>query len=76
MATNLTSAVLTEIRAEMARQRHRQADAARALNVTEAGISRRFHGRTDLGLNEFLVLCDWLGVDPAEMIARSVRQAA
>lgn len=64
------AAVLTEARAEMARQRKSQAQLAEHLNITQASLSRRFTGAVAVTFEEVALIEDWLGLAPGELGAR------
>lgn len=65
MQITTTARMAGEIRAEMARQRRKQADLADALGISKAGVSQRLNGHQDLTVDEVVRIATWLGCDPA-----------
>jgi len=70
-----TGAVLTEIRAEMARQRRTQAQLAEHLNITQASLSRRFNGVVPITYEEVASVEEWLGLSAGALDARATSAA-
>ena len=62
-------AIAAEVRALMARHRKNQADVARHLGIKANAASFRWQGKTPWSTAELLLLCDWLDVDAAEVMA-------
>lgn len=68
--TTLAEHVAAEIRAEMGRQRKRQAELAAHLGVTQASISKRLAGKQPFAIRDIERIADWLGVDVTQFLAR------
>lgn len=62
-------AIAAEVRALMARHKKNQADVARHLGIKPNAASFRWQGRTPWSTAELILLCDWLDVDAAEVMA-------
>ncbi len=56
------------VRAELARARRSQGDAAKQLNLSQPAMSRRLTGEVDFTVAEIRSLADWLGVPVAALI--------
>lgn len=63
------------IRAELARQRRRQAHLAEALGLSPATVSRRLSGEHPLTIDELYAAASWLGIDPLELLPRPAELA-
>lgn len=61
-------AVAANLRAEIARQRKRQADLADLWSVSQMGVSRRLNGATPISAPQLLAAAEWLGVDPSTLL--------
>lgn len=66
---DFNQAVAAEVRALMARHRKNQADVARHLGIKPNAASFRWQGKTPWTTAELILLCDWLDVDAAEVMA-------
>ena len=66
---DFNQAIAAEVRALMARHRKNQADVARYLGIKPNAASFRWQGRTPWSTAELILLCDWLDVDAAEVMA-------
>jgi transcriptional regulator with XRE-family HTH domain len=64
----INEAVAAEVRAHVARQQMRQSDLAGLLGISPSGVSSRLSGRTPLAAGELVVIAEWLGVAPADLI--------
>ena len=73
---SLAERVAAEIRAEFARRRRSGADYARHIGVTDKTVYARLTGERGYDLDELEAVCAWLGVDPAEIVARAYAAAA
>ncbi len=71
-----SDAVVSEIRAEMARQRKNQAELAIVIGVTPPGASRRMRGDTPLDVAELKLITDWLGMTVPDLLARVSNDSA
>lgn len=60
------------VRAEMARQRLTQFDLARALNLSQAAVSRRLSGLTPFDVNEVQAVGDLLGLPATVLLGEEV----
>lgn len=56
------------VRAELARARRSQGDAAKQLNLSQPAMSRRLTGEVDFTVAEIRSLADWLGIPVAALI--------
>lgn len=75
-ATPLANRVAGAIRAEMAWQKKTGVALAKYLDVAQPTASRRLNGETPFDLVEFEKVADWLGLTPAELLARAEREVA
>lgn len=77
---DFNQAIAAEVRALMARHKKNQADVARHLGMKPNAASFRWQGRTPWSTAELILLCDWLDVDAAEVMAAAkaaaVKQAS
>ncbi len=71
MRTTNPGAVAANLRAEIARQRKRQADLAELWGMSEMAVSRRLTGRTPIATEQLLVAAEWLGLTPAALLRAS-----
>jgi transcriptional regulator with XRE-family HTH domain len=76
-----TSAVLSTVKAEMARRGITQATLAPALGISTAGVSSRLNGHTPLRVDELIKIAATLDVDVSVLVAtpdtrRAMRQAS
>ena len=71
MVSPEADAVLGEVRAEMARQRRRQIDIAKATGMSEVKLSRKLNGRSHFTLGELDAVCRTLDVSLADLIRRA-----
>lgn len=62
-------AVAANLRAEIARQRKRQADLADLWSVSQMGVSRRLNGATPISAPQLSAAAQWLGVEPNDLLA-------
>lgn len=76
MDTDLNATAAAEIRAEMARQRRRDADLAAHLGVSPKTVSATLNGRRRIDLNDIERISEFLGVDLIEALASSRNLAA
>lgn len=74
--TPLASRVAGAIRAEMAWQKRTGVDLARHLEMAQPTISKRLNGETAFDLVEFEKVAQWLGITPADLLARAEREGA
>ncbi|HXH77281.1 helix-turn-helix transcriptional regulator [Nocardioides sp.] len=65
--TEYATAIGSEVRAELARQRKTQADLAAALSLTPATIGRRLDGTSPFNVVELAKTANWLGVPVANL---------
>jgi len=65
---SLSTQVAANVRAEMARQRKRQADLGEVLGLTQGAISKRMSGKIALDVDELGKIAAFLGIDPATLI--------
>lgn len=56
------------IRAELARRRKTQAEAARQIGLTQQALSRRLRGKVSFSVTEIALLAEWLEVRPAVLL--------
>lgn len=71
MDTPITSRLLDEVRAEMARQRVTQAMLAEATDIPASSLSRRLSGRKPITLGEADQIARALGTDLLVLIERA-----
>lgn len=71
MHTPITSRLLDEVRAEMARQRVTQAMLAAATDIPASSLSRRLSGQKPITLGEADQIARALGVDLLVLIERA-----
>jgi hypothetical protein len=60
--------IAANVRAEVARQGRRHNDAAAALGIHKANLSRRMRGEVAFRADELARLADWLGVPIAVLV--------
>ena len=65
---SLGTQVAANVRAEMARQRKRQADLGEMLGLTQGAVSKRMSGTVALDVDELGKIATFLGVDVATLI--------
>jgi transcriptional regulator with XRE-family HTH domain len=65
---SLGTQVAANVRAEMARQRKRQADLGEVLGLTQGAVSKRMSGTVALDVDELGKIATFLGVDVAILI--------
>ena len=65
-----TSALLAEVRAEMARRGDNLSDLATATGISQASLSRKLRGETALLVTEALLICDALHVTLPTLLRR------
>jgi transcriptional regulator with XRE-family HTH domain len=75
-AAPLAVRVAGAIRAEMAWQKRTGVALAEHLTMAQPTISKRLNGETPFDLAEFEKVADWLGITPAELLARAEREVA
>ncbi|WP_029291819.1 helix-turn-helix transcriptional regulator [Cellulomonas sp. HZM] len=63
--------VADEVRAAMARRRVTQTMVADRLNMSQAAVSRRLSGSVAFDVNELAAVADLLGIESADLLARS-----
>ena len=59
---SLSTRVAANVRAEMARQRKRQADLGEVLGLTQGAVSKRMSGAVALDVDELARIAEFLGV--------------
>lgn len=67
--------VNTRIRVELARSRRNQGDLARALGISEAGVTRRMSGTTAWNVPELELVATFLGLELADLVTDDVPAA-
>lgn len=60
--------IAANVRAEVARQGRRHTDAAAAIGVHKANLSRRMRGEVAFRADELARLAEWLGVPIATLV--------
>ena len=65
---SLSTQVAANVRAEMARQRKRQADLGEVLGLTQGAVSKRMSGTVALDVDELGKIADFLGVPATTLI--------
>jgi transcriptional regulator with XRE-family HTH domain len=68
MRNNDRGALAANLRAEIARQRKRQADLADLWRVSEMAVSRRLTGSTPISAEQLAAAADWLGVEVGALL--------
>lgn len=68
MTNNPREAVAANLRAEIARQRKRQADLADLWGMSEMAVSRRLTGRASISTEHLLAAAAWLGVESSSLL--------
>lgn len=76
VVTVTTTAIVAEVRAEMARQRRTQVALARHLGLSHVQLGKRLQGRMDFRVSELVEIADWLGVPVTQLIPRQRAGAA
>ena len=72
---SLSTQVAANVRAEMARQRKRQADLGEVLGLTQGAVSKRMSGTVALDVDEVGKIAAFLGVPVSSLLADSVSAA-
>lgn len=75
-AAPLASRVAGAIRAEMAWQKRTGTALAEHLKMAQPTVSKRLNGETPFDLAEFEKVALWLGLSPADLMARADREVA
>ena len=70
----LAAAIASELRAEKGRQRLSQRALADLIGRDQSYVSKRLSGQASLTLDEYVTLCQALGVRPDEMLRRALDQ--
>ena len=65
---SLGTQVAANVRAEMARQRKRQADLGEMLGLTQGAVSKRMSGTVALDVDELGKIASFLGVDVSALL--------
>lgn len=65
---SLSTQVAANVRAEMARQRKRQADLGEVLGLTQGAVSKRMSGTVALDVDEIGKIADFLGVPVSSLL--------
>lgn len=65
----LSGRVAMNVRMLMAGLNLQQADAARALNISQQSVSLKLHGKRPITLDEVEQFAAFFGVDPSELLA-------
>ena len=65
---SLSTQVAANVRAEMARQRKRQADLGEVLGLTQGAVSKRMSGTVALDVDELGKIADFLGIPATTLI--------
>lgn len=71
MNDTTTNAVVSEIRAEMARQRLTVADLAERCALSVPQLNRRLTGTVELALADLFAIADGLGLTASALMARA-----
>lgn len=69
------AAIAAEVRAALGRTRAQQKDIAEHYNFGQGWLSKRVNGIVPWGIPELVALCDFLGIDVAELLANAKREA-
>lgn len=67
---NLTDVLAGELRAERARKKVSQVTLAQAIDRGQSYVSDRLNGHADWTVEEYVAICQALGVEPDEFLAR------
>ena len=73
---DLAGAIASELRAEKGRQRLSQRALADLIGRDQSYVSKRLSGQASLTLDEYVTLCEALGVRPDAMLRRALDQIA
>ena len=69
--TSLTRRFAGNLRAEMARKNLKVVDLAKALKCSAPTARKRYMGQKTFTLGEVQAICEWLDVQPADLLADS-----
>ena len=70
--TPVTEIIASELRAIAARKSLRQSAVAVELGVPTMWLSRRFRGDVSITVDDLVLICGALDVDPAELLASTL----
>lgn len=71
-----SQAIAGELRAEIARQQRRMGDLGEVLGLSQPAVSARLNGRQPLTVEELIVVAQWLGISPVDLMSRSLEATA
>lgn len=72
MATkNMHDALISEIRAEMGRQRKTQTELSNIIHISQRATSYRLNGKRTMGWDEAFQAAQWLGISLTELVRRA-----
>jgi transcriptional regulator with XRE-family HTH domain len=70
----LFSHVLAELRSALQNEKITQKDIGNALHLKQSAVSTLLAGKSILNLQQFLILCELLGIDPSTILQRASRR--
>jgi transcriptional regulator with XRE-family HTH domain len=71
----LFSHVLAELRSALQNEKITQKDIGNALHLKQSAVSTLLAGKSILNLQQFLILCELLGIDPSTILPNPLSQS-
>ncbi|NKG22247.1 hypothetical protein [Paeniglutamicibacter terrestris] len=68
---NIADQIISEIRAEMARQKKSGTELGQVLGMSQRAASYRLNGQRAMGWDETFTTANWLGLTLAELVKRA-----
>lgn len=76
MAYSITERVAAEVRAELARRKLSRRDLESILGLSQPSVARRVNGDTPFNLAELEQICEWLSINPGDLVVAKQLEAS